>query len=448
MVINIPSEEEWINETRTFNQDNAYKATDFCPNLLDGDQSTTIKVNWQVNVCTITYSPNGGVFNNNATDTVQTCNYNPNGNCTDNMRNALGSGGYYYATRDGYNIPSGSEWTNGTKTFNQDNAYKATDFCPNLKNGNQSTTIKVNWMAKTIKVTFNKNDGSSSPETKTETFTYGKKGQEFSQTFTRTGYELVGWAETKSATAKEYNTNSVVKDNWINRTESPITLYAVWEPATKLTATFKVQDTKAATISSTTASCTTGTTNCKIKLPTATAKTGYEVVGWSKTKNVATSTNKSGDEVSISSNTTYYLITRNKTPYSIKFYSNGSLNSDTTKSCYLYNGATTCTITTPEIKPKTGFTVIGWSRVDYDDDDYDVKSNGTKEIWTNISLYAKTKSSKVYTATFHSNGSETSDSTRKCQLYNGKTKCKITTPTIKAKTGFTVILYAKTKGTT
>ena len=285
---NIPSGSEWTNGTSTFNQDNAYKATDFCPNLKNGDQSVTIKVNWKVNVCTITYSPNGGVFNNNATNTVQECNYNPSGNCTDNMRNASGSDAYYNATRVGYDIPSGSEWINETKTFNQANAYKATDFCPNLKNGNQSTTVKVNWTAKIIKVTFNKNDGSSSPETKTQTFTYGKSGQAFSQTFTRTGYTLQGWALTSSATEANYDVDNGVRDNWINNNSPSIPLYAVWKPNT-----YKIQyKSCAGTTLSQTTSCTYGT-NCSL-ITASTSNGVVDKTGYNFSKWTINSTNYSG----------------------------------------------------------------------------------------------------------------------------------------------------------
>ena len=73
------------------------------------------------------------------------CNYSETDNCTPDMRNA--NGGYYSATRDGYMISPGAEWIrdDGT-TYNQDNAYKATDFCNYLDSADRNVTLKVNWV--------------------------------------------------------------------------------------------------------------------------------------------------------------------------------------------------------------------------------------------------------------------------------------------------------------
>ena len=100
----------------------------------------TLYAHWRANVCTITYSPNGGKFTSNSSDVVQNLNY---GSSTSNMRNA--NGGYYSAEKSGYSIVSGKEWINGSKTYNQGNGYDATDFCPNLGSGDQSVTLNVNW---------------------------------------------------------------------------------------------------------------------------------------------------------------------------------------------------------------------------------------------------------------------------------------------------------------
>lgn len=114
--------------------------------VLENSPTITLYAVWRPNVCTITYNSNEGVFNNNRDNTVQKCNYSQNGNCTDNMRNATKE--YYNATRDNYDVVYKKEWYkagNKNKTYNQDNAYKATDFCPDLKNGDQNVTLKVNW---------------------------------------------------------------------------------------------------------------------------------------------------------------------------------------------------------------------------------------------------------------------------------------------------------------
>ena len=110
----------------------------------------TLTAQWNINVCTITYDPNGGTFTNHANDTVQKIDYGTTlGDSKNGMRNA--SNGYYSATKKEYNHPlNKNEWirTGDKATFDEDESYSATDICPNLASGNQSITLKVNWSAK------------------------------------------------------------------------------------------------------------------------------------------------------------------------------------------------------------------------------------------------------------------------------------------------------------
>ena len=105
----------------------------------------TVSAVWQPNVCHITYDPNEGRFTNNETNTSMNCNYSTDEDCTPNMRDA--NGGYYSAVREGYTIVPGAEWIreDGT-TYNETNAYKATDFCDGLADGDKNVNLKVNWI--------------------------------------------------------------------------------------------------------------------------------------------------------------------------------------------------------------------------------------------------------------------------------------------------------------
>ena len=100
---------------------------------------------FEINQCTVTYSPNGGKFNNNANNVTQTQNYGTYfGDATNGMRNA--KGGTYNATRAGYFINSATAWSGGIKgTYDETKRYLAQDVC-NLSSGNNSTTLKVNWI--------------------------------------------------------------------------------------------------------------------------------------------------------------------------------------------------------------------------------------------------------------------------------------------------------------
>lgn len=103
----------------------------------------TFYAQWRPNVCTITFSPNGGTFNSHSKDLTKELKY------TDgawDLRNA--KGGYYNATNSYYHTTSGTEWKNGSITYDQDVSYTPTQLCPNLASGDQNVTLSVNWSAK------------------------------------------------------------------------------------------------------------------------------------------------------------------------------------------------------------------------------------------------------------------------------------------------------------
>ena len=113
-------------------------------NNIPGDgHKVYLTATFKIKSCTVTYSPNGGVFNNHANDTVQTVNWGSYyGDATDGMRNSLG--GHYNATRIGYHLEEATAWTNGSKTFDQRKRYLAQEVC-DLSVKSNSTTLKANW---------------------------------------------------------------------------------------------------------------------------------------------------------------------------------------------------------------------------------------------------------------------------------------------------------------
>ncbi len=116
--------------------------------------STTWYAKWILNTCTINFSPNGGTFNNNSTNTTQTIKY---GEKQDDFWNA--NGGTYDASRNGYTVDQSDAWilSNSSKTFDESKSYTALDVCSDLKNGNQTVTLNANWKAK-IYVSSSGND--------------------------------------------------------------------------------------------------------------------------------------------------------------------------------------------------------------------------------------------------------------------------------------------------
>lgn len=151
----------WIKNgtSTTYNETADYAVASICPNIATNDETVTLKANWKINVCTITYSPNDGKFNDHTTNTVETLNY---GASTGDMRNA--KGGYYSATRNYYYINASEAWfRSGTDvSYNQDNGYNASDFCPDIASGNQSVTLKVKWRNYKVKIAYHANGASLS----------------------------------------------------------------------------------------------------------------------------------------------------------------------------------------------------------------------------------------------------------------------------------------------
>ena len=114
-------------------------------NNIPGDgHRVYLTATFKIKSCTVTYSPNGGKFNNHANDVVQTVNWGSYfGDEKDGMRNALG--GHYNATRSGYQLNEVNAWTNGIKSFDQRKRYLAQDVC-DLSVKSNSTTLNANWI--------------------------------------------------------------------------------------------------------------------------------------------------------------------------------------------------------------------------------------------------------------------------------------------------------------
>jgi len=106
--------------------------------------------------------------------------------------------------------------------------------------GSKTATVKVTVkkVDTTVKVTFMRNSTSSDTTSSSQTFTHGKSGQSFSaKGWSKTGYTLLGWSTSKTATSATYSVNEKVIDSWINANSPSITLYAVWK-ANKLTVNY------------------------------------------------------------------------------------------------------------------------------------------------------------------------------------------------------------------
>ena len=219
--------EQWICDSgcntanTTFSQkSHSVTPSDIC-NYENGDCTVTIRVNWEPNVCKVTFDPNGGKFTANETETVHNCKYKETGNCINDMWNA--NGGHYAAELEGYIPKSTAEWilADGTKTYNQANGYRAIDFCSNLENDNQDVTINVNWEPKTYTLTFDSNGGSAcNPETISKKYNTAW-GTLCTPTLDK--FNFKGWNTKKDGSGTSVESTTKATSN--------ITVYAQWENA-------------------------------------------------------------------------------------------------------------------------------------------------------------------------------------------------------------------------
>ena len=176
-----------------------------------------------------------------------------------------------------------------------------------------NTTWYAKWTAKTVIVTFNKNEGSENQKTATQNFTYGVSGNKFGfqtngtpkweQTgqfgkWDRIGYTLLGWSTQPAATTNTYTVYSNVTDNWINSNYPSINLYCVWK-ADNYTVTF---DPNGGSISQKTKVVTYDSTYGTLPTPT---KTGYNFLGWFTSASGTTKVTKSSTVTTASNHTLY-----------------------------------------------------------------------------------------------------------------------------------------------
>ena len=118
--------------------------------------------------------------------------------------------------------------------------------------------------------------------------------------------------------------------------------------------------------SSTTCTLPETETNCSITLPTISASSGYETLGWSTDSSSTSATYSAGSTVTVSENTTFYTVSR--APLTATFtnlHSEYFSISASSASCYLYNGSTSgCAVSTPAVTKLTNdpnTTLLGWN---------------------------------------------------------------------------------------
>lgn len=284
-------------------------------------------------------------------------------------------------TRTGYDFVG---WSTSS------NAISATYSAGGRYNNNRAVTLYAVWKAKSYTVTFNANGGSVSPSSKTVTYnsTYGTL-----PTPTRTGYTFNGWYTSSSGGTKITSSNKVT-------ITSNQTLYAHWT-INSYTVTFNANGGSGGP--------STQTKRPGVNLTLTTSKpsrSGYEFMGWSATKNSTTINYKSGAIYSKDQSITLYAVWRKQ--ITVTFNYNKALwnGTSTTKSCYIYNNQTSCTITSP------GISNLNQTNSRGDSTDASLSAKGDQSFSTLFTIKGWNTSSSATTASLATNKSLSVSSNR------------------------------------
>ena len=335
-------------------------------------------------------------------------------------------------------------WYNGNdKAGDPEDKYSLTN--------NITLTSKVSQNTYTVTYDYKTNGGTSTTK-ESDKVNYGEN-IDLTPTATKEGWTFIGWNTNKDATTGLSS---------LKMEDSNVTLYAIYrKEARTITITFNKNGATSQTPNggsansndTLTQSCTipavynnaTQATTCNITSPTINASSNTPtVVGYNTSASATSSSWNHKTSKAVSSNATYYAITRKdaKTITVTFNKNNASSIGATSRSCTIaatYNGTaqgTTCNITSPTITASSGFSVLGWN----------TSSGSTSSAWTqntaksfssNATYYAITRSSSQYTATFNANGATIGSASQSCYRYNGGSSCNIITPSI-TRSGFTI----------
>jgi uncharacterized repeat protein (TIGR02543 family) len=324
-----------------------------------GASDVTLYAVWTANTYSVSFDANGGTGD---TMSDQTFTYNVAQDLTANTY-----------TRSGYTFAGWSTTSAGTVQFVDEASYII---------GAGNATLYAVWTANTYSVSFNPNGGTGDTMSD-QTFTYGVAQDLADNTYTRTGYTFVGWAESSEGTMQYEDGASytIGADN--------ATLYAIWEE-TEYTITYNLNG---GSVEEQNPSSYTYFDSFTLHNPT---KLGYTFTGWTGT-DLDTST----ISVTISTSSTgnrEYTANWQLANFSVTFSSNGGTGSMSNQS-FTYNTAQNLTANT---YTRTGYTFAGWSTT----------SNGSVEFvdeasYTigadNVTLYA-VWTANTYSVSFNANG--------------------------------------------
>ncbi len=349
---------------------------------------------------TITFNKNGA---NTISSNSSSCyRYNGSSSCIVKMPSITPASGFSV-------IGWGNSESSTTKVANTNQ---------NININKNTTYYAITRSSGSYKATFNKNGSKSIGSTSQPCYRYNGSSNctvKMPSITPASGFSTLGWSTTSNATSA---TASVNQDVNINKN---ITYYAITRSSGSYTVTFNKNGAKS--IRSTSLPCYryNGSTKCSVTMPEITPVPDFKEIGWSTTANATSATANVNQVINVNKNTTYYAITKSKEPYKVTFWprtasiNNYSIGTGITPSCDRYNGASSCTITTPSVKTNSKQQFLGWT-TSQTATSSSIKANQKLTLTQNATYYAIVK--ETLTATFNKNGANSlSFYTTQCTSY-------------------------------
>lgn len=298
---------------------------------------TTLYAVWRRNSLKVYFNANGGCISSdsfilssnaicNKSDSskyVQVWNYGKA------KANGLVNPSTFGLNRVGYTFEGWATDSAGKILFSaHDNTLVASNFTSNIENGDCEITLYAIWRRNILKVNFNANGGSVSPDSfivssniicnKSDSSKYvqiwnydkvKENGLVNPSTFglNRVGYTFEGWAtDSAGKTLFSAHDNTLVASDFTSNIENgdcEITLYAIWQKnnVTTYTLSYNANGGNGEPASQ------SGATSYTIS-NTRPTRSGYTFLGWSTNSNSTTVNYVGGNSITLSGNTTLYAV--------------------------------------------------------------------------------------------------------------------------------------------
>ena len=390
--------------------------------------TTTLYAQWKINSYTLIVNPNKGTWNGTTLNSSFTQNYGT----TKSIANPTPPVGYT-VTFDGNTGTAGQSSITSTKSFTNWTVEGPGTLTANYKNNeitlptatktgyicsgwytkatggekrgdaggkytpSANETLYAHWTANTYTIVFDSNSGSGTMSNLI--MTYDTPKNLTTNTFTKTGYEFLGWNTNKDATTAEYTDGEEV-NNLTATNGGTVTLYAIWRKT--ITISYNANGGTGAPGSQTGTMYNSATTASITISSTKPTRTGYTFKGWATSPTSTTGTYQPGSTYSFSNSSVLYAVWQVNT-YTLRL--NAGTGSITNSSATYYDVSLDygedCNLDDYYSKvTKSNYVLIGWSNTSGGTIAYNIDSivnNLSSTDGAIVNLYARYVTIRVRT---------------------------------------------------